>query len=477
MLLFYLLGFLIALVAIIFAELIWIPAPLLLGGSIQWVEVIDWFYYGLIAIPLCWAAGGIKSLDQKQLPGLPKSKLKCLLYKINKWIILVLSVANILLGIALSILILIESRDYKLLLCLTIVSAVLAFIGLATGYFAQRKKKKKTFLFSMIGIAAAFCLVLFPIGYEVTYPGMTVDMNRYAAIEDGQPTGMINGVLVFERPAVMADWLYAQIFPQYELRKIIRQEPPLEEQFAQVIAMKQDANRLAEAIALQKTGQGSGVSPRGIRVMAVVKDGPADGQLQAGDVIEAINGQQLLTSESMVSYMEEYVEPGNLLDIQVRRFYEAEQLVHLSLVAGSALDQVHRAVLGVAIQTDIWLDAGRNVNYNDYLAHIGGPSHGAMLTLAFIDQLTPGGVLHHIRVAGTGTIELDGSVGMVGGIPQKAYAVSRTAAEVFFVPAAGAELARQAAPSLNIVPVQTIDDILQWVKEEEQRRLQIKELE
>jgi PDZ domain-containing protein len=86
-----------------------------------------------------------------------------------------------------------------------------------------------------------------------------------------------------------------------------------------------------------------------------------------------------------------------------------------------------------------------------------------MLTLAFIDQLTPGGVTNGHRVAGTGTIEMDGSIGMVGGIPQKAYAVSRTEADVFFVPAEAAEAAAKAAPTLNIVAVSHIDEVLDWL--------------
>jgi PDZ domain-containing protein len=81
-----------------------------------------------------------------------------------------------------------------------------------------------------------------------------------------------------------------------------------------------------------------------------------------------------------------------------------------------------------------------------------------------MDELTPGGVTYGNRVAGTGTIDANGNVGVIGGIEQKAYAVARAGADVFFVPAEQEADARKGAPNLNIVPVRTLDDMLNWLK-------------
>ncbi|MNR44996.1 hypothetical protein D3C85_1638050 [compost metagenome] len=48
---------------------------------------------------------------------------------------------------------------------------------------------------------------------------------------------------------------------------------------------------------------------------------------------------------------------------------------------------------------------------------------------------------------------------------QKAYTVSRTNADVFFVPVANEADARKGAGDLRIVPVRTLDDMLNWLKE------------
>src|SRR5690606_5940032 len=100
-----------------------------------------------------------------------------------------------------------------------------------------------------------------------------------------------------------------------------------------------------------------------------------------------------------------------------------------------------------------------------YSWHAGGPFYGAMLILALYVQLTAGDVTKGIHIAGTGTIEVDGCIGMVGGITQKDYSVGRTDADVFFVSLAGMKAHKAAAPHLNIVGVEQFEDVLSWIEQ------------
>src|SRR5436305_14675441 len=74
--------------------------------------------------------------------------------------------------------------------------------------------------------------------------------------------------------------------------------------------------------------------------------------------------------------------------------------------------------------------------------NIGGPSAGLMWTLGLVDLLTPGDLTGGPVVAGTGTIDLTGKVGPIGGISQKVVAAERAGATVFFAPAEAASQAR-----------------------------------
>ncbi|MGU3469674.1 S16 family serine protease [Paenibacillus sp. D51F] len=67
-------------------------------------------------------------------------------------------------------------------------------------------------------------------------------------------------------------------------------------------------------------------------------------------------------------------------------------------------------------------------------ASAGGPSAGLMMALAVYDRLTAGDGTGGLKVAGTGTMSPDGSVGAVGGVVQKVAAAAAAGAELFLVP-------------------------------------------
>jgi PDZ domain-containing protein len=101
---------------------------------------------------------------------------------------------------------------------------------------------------------------------------------------------------------------------------------------------------------------------------------------------------------------------------------------------------------------------------------IGGPSAGLAFTLALIDELSPGELTGGIRVAATGTMSADESVGAIGALRQKTVAVRQSGAQVFLVPASQseeelAEARRVAGKGLRIVPVASLAEALAVLEE------------
>ena len=92
---------------------------------------------------------------------------------------------------------------------------------------------------------------------------------------------------------------------------------------------------------------------------------------------------------------------------------------------------------------------------------IGGPSAGLAFTLALIDDLTPGELTGGRDVAVTGTIDVNGTVGEVGGVVQKTAAVRKAKATLFLVPPGEyADAAKHAGKHLKVVKVSTLKDAL-----------------
>ncbi|MDH2390438.1 MULTISPECIES: YlbL family protein [Streptomyces] len=95
------------------------------------------------------------------------------------------------------------------------------------------------------------------------------------------------------------------------------------------------------------------------------------------------------------------------------------------------------------------------------LADVGGPSAGLLFALGIVDKLDgdgAGGDLTGGRtIAGTGTIEPDGTVGAVGGVSLKTQAAKRDGATVFLVPEGECSDARAELPDgLRLIPVATL---------------------
>ncbi|MEW1695505.1 hypothetical protein ACIQCR_14315 [Streptomyces sp. NPDC093249] len=107
------------------------------------------------------------------------------------------------------------------------------------------------------------------------------------------------------------------------------------------------------------------------------------------------------------------------------------------------------------------------------LADVGGPSAGLLFSLGIVDKLDgdgDGGDLTGGRtVAGTGTIDPDGTVGAVGGVSLKTQAAARDGATVFLVPKAECGDARAERPEgLRLVPVTALSDAVASLRALEQ---------
>ncbi len=83
------------------------------------------------------------------------------------------------------------------------------------------------------------------------------------------------------------------------------------------------------------------------------------------------------------------------------------------------------AVIGIEVFTQPGWDYPFKVSVN--LNNIGGPSAGLAFTLGIIDSLTGGNLTGGRTISATGTICANGSVGQVGGVPQKTVAVENAA--------------------------------------------------
>lgn len=191
---------------------------------------------------------------------------------------------------------------------------------------------------------------------------------------------------------------------------------------------------------------------------------PSDEQIDPADRILEAEGVPLESVDDLVAVLEDK-EPGDTVELLIERPGDGEEAVTVELSASP--DDPERTIVGFvpfdtrAIQLPFQVD----IDTGD----IGGPSAGLAFTLAMIDELSPGSLTGGQNVAVTGTINLNGEVGAIGGLTQKVSAVHQNGVKVFLVPASQSELddpeklqrlVDAGRGEVEIIPVATLEEAL-----------------
>jgi PDZ domain-containing protein len=224
-------------------------------------------------------------------------------------------------------------------------------------------------------------------------------------------------------------------------------------------AMMVSSTEVAAVVALQATGFDVEVTGTGAAIAEVQPDGPSDGLLAAGDTVVAVDGAPVSRSDEMVDLVSGSA-PGTVLTLTVEAF-DGDDARPVEVTLGERPDDPTKGLLGVATTTrdlDYVLPVDVSIDSGD----VGGPSAGLAYTLSIIEALTPGSITGGRSVVATGTIELDSSVGPVGGIRQKMAVVLATGTEVFLVPAQEYDEAKALADGrVEVVSVSSLDEALE----------------
>jgi len=196
------------------------------------------------------------------------------------------------------------------------------------------------------------------------------------------------------------------------------------------------SKQIAELVALTRLGIESEIVFGDVVVDDLVCEDVPDPRsacrlLQPGDTIVTFDGKPTPTLPTLIEAVAGR-PAGELVAVGVRRdgVDEIEQLM-IKLIA--APDGSGRTIVGISPRDTRSVKTPFEVGIDT--DSIGGPSAGLAFTLALIDELSPGSLTGGKKVAATGTINGDESIGAVGAIVQKAIAARDSGATVLLIPA------------------------------------------
>lgn len=224
--------------------------------------------------------------------------------------------------------------------------------------------------------------------------------------------------------------------------------------------MKTSEN-IAIAVALNLLDYQIETEGDGVLVVGIMDDSPVVGKLLKEDLIISINNEVIKSTTEFISLLRTY-EIGDMVSIGLIRndkemSIETKLIEHIEyenepMVGFLASTPNQRFVFPISVDIDT--------------GNVGGPSAGLMMALNVYNSLTEYDITKGIKVAGTGTIEIDGSVGPVGGVKQKVIAAKNAGSTLILVPTANFDdVQSYIDEDTSIVSVDTFNEALNLISE------------
>ena len=331
------------------------------------------------------------------------------------------------------------------------------------------KKNKRLLIIFLIAFISISSLSLINTDYYFMSPGPPYQWEiEYKSIDNYEFEGNLYQLTVRrdEANALIYAWSYISDAVDLYPREVILPKGVSPEELSQIsIQNMKTSENVAIAVALKYLGYDITSKGDGVSVVGILDDSPVKDKLKRGDLLISINNDEISSASEFIAVLRTYDigdtvkiglirdVDGNLKNLEIETKliehveYEGEPMVgFLATTVNERFD----------FPFEIDIKTG----------NVGGPSAGLMMALNVYNNLIPEDITNSLVIAGTGTIEIDGSVGPVGGVKQKVIAAKRAGAELILVPTANFEEAKPLeTESTEIVAIDTFDEALQVISE------------
>jgi PDZ domain-containing secreted protein len=194
-----------------------------------------------------------------------------------------------------------------------------------------------------------------------------------------------------------------------------------------------------------------------IVVTAVYSDSPSDGVLEPRDTIVTVDGADVTDPASVATTIRS--KPiGTTFSLGIER--DGSPMT-VSVTSAANPDDASVPYIGIGVGPLYSADFPIDFTLED----VGGPSAGLMFAVGIVAKLSPQDLTAGHHIAGTGTIDPDGTVGPIGGIRQKLAGARNAGATLFLMPKDHcAEAAGHIPDGLTVVPVTTLTEAVTAIK-------------
>lgn len=318
-------------------------------------------------------------------------------------------------------------------------------------------KENYKFIIVLI-LIVLFCTIKLP--YYIMTTGGTINITDRVEMDGYQKEdkGSINMLYVSEYDATPFSYLLAKLRGEEINSNKERQisNESVEEINERNKIMRDNSLDIAVLVAYQEAGKDINIKSKKNIVMAKT----TDNNFEVGDIILTVNDKvcdEVKDIKEIINNSEE----NDIIKFKVLR-NEKELEIENKVVL-----EDNRKVVGVVIVTDYEYDLDPKIDIK-FKNSESGSSGGLMLTLTIYNAVSSEDLIKGRNIAGTGTINTDGTVGEIDGIKYKIMGAAKNNMDIVFVPSSNYEDAINTKNKYNydleIIKVDTFNEVLEYLR-------------
>lgn len=294
-------------------------------------------------------------------------------------------------------------------------------------YFKTKRYIEDNYKFLII-LTALYIILNIPLPYYIHSTGGIIDVSDRITIKDNNNSkGSFNLSYVSESKCNVITYIMAKFIPDWELiekEKIILNKELEEETSYRNHLLLEEANQNALINAYSLANKNYNVLEYNNYLVYI--DKIADTNLSIKDEIISIDGIEIKDINDYKTVINSK-KPSEKVNILVKE-NGIEKLKYAKV-----LEIDNELYTGIYFVTKKNIETPNNIKFN-FEKKESGPSGGLILSLAIYDALTEEDITKGKKIVGTGTIDIDGNVGAIGGVKYKLKAAVKEKSDIFLVP-------------------------------------------
>ena len=317
---------------------------------------------------------------------------------------------------------------------------------------------KENFIY-FLSLIIILVIFNYPLSYSVQIPGGFISLNDRVKVNNGyQESGEFGMAYVSVIKGTISSVLASYVIPDWDAIKnsdMTYSNETITEMNLRDKLYQNEAVANAEYVAYTKSNNNVTISKTKLYVGYVDNQ---DSNLKANDIITKVNGVEV---NSLDDILNQEANGKDSINIDILR---DNQEMNLDV---PLKDFNNRKIMGVVIIPNYDLVTDPEVTISEK-ENESGPSGGLMMSISIYDKLTGENLSKGDKIIGTGTIDMDGSVGEIGGVKYKLIGAVNNHAKVFICPTANYEeamnIAKEKKYNIEIVSVNNFDEAVNYLR-------------